>query len=77
MASCAICRQPLASATSKVGVFCSPRCQQIDLGRWLGGDYVISRPIGPEDFEGESAASSEMALQLNAALAAQLGEEWS
>jgi endogenous inhibitor of DNA gyrase (YacG/DUF329 family) len=21
--------------------FCSKRCQQIDLGRWLKGDYVI------------------------------------
>jgi endogenous inhibitor of DNA gyrase (YacG/DUF329 family) len=21
--------------------FCSVRCQQIDLGRWLKGDYVI------------------------------------
>lgn len=28
--------------------FCSPRCKQIDLGRWLGGDYVISRSLIPE-----------------------------
>jgi uncharacterized protein len=25
--------------------FCSPRCKDIDLGRWFDGDYVISRPL--------------------------------
>jgi len=25
--------------------FCSRRCQQIDLGKWLSGAYVISDPL--------------------------------
>lgn len=34
--------------------FCSKRCRQIDLGRWLDGRYVISRPIEQSDLdEGE------------------------
>ncbi len=31
--------------------FCSPRCKQIDLGKWLKGDYLISRPIEHRDLE--------------------------
>ena len=31
--------------------FCSKRCRQIDLGKWLGGNYVISRPIEQNDLE--------------------------
>ena len=31
--------------------FCSKRCRQIDLGKWLSGDYVISRPIEQRDLE--------------------------
>jgi endogenous inhibitor of DNA gyrase (YacG/DUF329 family) len=30
--------------------FCSPRCKTIDLGKWLGGDYTVSRPLEPEDW---------------------------
>ena len=29
--------------------FCSARCRQVDLGRWLSGDYAI--PSRPEDEE--------------------------
>ena len=29
--------------------FCSPRCKQVDLGKWLVGHYEISRPLEPED----------------------------
>lgn len=29
--------------------FCSPRCKDIDLNRWLSGAYVI--PVKPEDEE--------------------------
>jgi len=25
--------------------FCSTRCQQIDLGRWLNEEYVVSDPL--------------------------------
>lgn len=41
---CPICREP-ADASLRYGPFCSRRCQLVDLGRWMGGQYVTSRPI--------------------------------
>jgi endogenous inhibitor of DNA gyrase (YacG/DUF329 family) len=29
--------------------FCSARCAQIDLGKWLGGDYAIPAHEGEQD----------------------------
>lgn len=31
--------------------FCSVRCKQVDLGRWLDGTYRISDPIKPGDLD--------------------------
>lgn len=31
--------------------FCSPRCKDVDLGRWLDGTYRISEPAKPDDLE--------------------------
>lgn len=39
------------TAEAKSFPFCSPRCRQIDLGRWLKEEYVISRPIEQSDLE--------------------------
>ncbi|HEX7009827.1 MAG TPA: DNA gyrase inhibitor YacG [Phycisphaeraceae bacterium] len=47
---CPICQTPV-SQDGEYFPFCSQRCRQIDLGRWLTGKYVISRPIGPNDLE--------------------------
>jgi endogenous inhibitor of DNA gyrase (YacG/DUF329 family) len=35
---CPICRKPANPATAP---FCSKRCADIDLGRWLTGQYVV------------------------------------
>lgn len=47
--TCPICgeRVPLDRQDS----FCSDRCKKIDLGKWLSGDYTISRPIEQSDLE--------------------------
>jgi endogenous inhibitor of DNA gyrase (YacG/DUF329 family) len=37
-ARCPQCGKPMEARFSP---FCSARCQQIDLGRWLKGSYVI------------------------------------
>jgi endogenous inhibitor of DNA gyrase (YacG/DUF329 family) len=37
-AKCPICQKP---ATEKYKPFCSKRCSDIDLGRWLKGSYAI------------------------------------
>jgi len=44
---CAICR--LRPQTEKYRPFCSKRCADIDLHRWLGGVYAI--PAEPDDEE--------------------------
>jgi endogenous inhibitor of DNA gyrase (YacG/DUF329 family) len=40
---CPVCGKPASPALLP---FCSERCRQVDLGRWLAGDYAI--PSDPE-----------------------------
>jgi endogenous inhibitor of DNA gyrase (YacG/DUF329 family) len=46
---CPICDRPLQDAEDSRDPFCSARCQRIDLGRWLGGDYRVpsEEPLDP------------------------------
>ena len=45
---CPTCNGATASRAENASFpFCSARCKQIDLSRWLGGDYVISRSLLP------------------------------
>ena len=46
---CPICRQPTEHAYRP---FCSRRCSEIDLGRWLGGRYAI--PVQEGDHEADA-----------------------
>jgi uncharacterized protein len=36
--ACPICRKPAEQAFRP---FCSPRCRDVDLNRWLKGAYVV------------------------------------
>lgn len=47
---CPICAKP---TTQKHRPFCSARCAQIDLGRWLKGNYRIETEEGAEDSDEE------------------------
>jgi len=48
---CPICGKP---RVEDYRPFCSKRCADVDLGRWLKGDYAI--PVTPDDDEdGEEA----------------------
>ena len=49
-ARCPICRKPAAARKANPSApFCSPRCRQLDLGRWLGEAYrVPDRPVDGE-----------------------------
>ncbi|GIX13311.1 MAG: DNA gyrase inhibitor YacG [Paracoccaceae bacterium] len=52
--TCPICGKP---TEARHRPFCSRRCQQIDLGRWLSGAYAI--PVAEEDgAEAEDDAGS-------------------
>jgi uncharacterized protein len=37
-AACPICGKPAVEANRP---FCSPRCRDVDLHRWLSGSYVV------------------------------------
>lgn len=43
---CAICGKP---ATARHQPFCSARCADIDLGRWLKGNYSVPTDEAPDD----------------------------
>lgn len=45
---CPICSEPTDDSQSTFP-FCSDRCKKIDLGKWLDGKYLISRPIEQSD----------------------------
>nr|WP_255568999.1 DNA gyrase inhibitor YacG [Neoroseomonas alba] len=48
MPRCPICRRPAQEAARP---FCSARCAQVDLGRWMTESYAI--PAAPADDEEE------------------------
>lgn len=49
---CPICRKP---ASERYRPFCSKRCADIDLARWLGDGYVIPGGNQDADEDGDSA----------------------
>ncbi|WP_324753645.1 DNA gyrase inhibitor YacG [Roseovarius sp. Pro17] len=56
--SCPICKRPTEAAHRP---FCSKRCADVDLARWLGGGYAIPS-TDPEDIEAAlDAAEAERA----------------
>ena len=53
--SCAICGKP---ATDEFKPFCSARCRDVDLNRWLSGVYAV--PVkDDEDEDGEKPKETE------------------
>ena len=47
---CPICGKPTAARHQP---FCSSRCVNIDLGRWLKGTYSVPTDEAPEEVPGE------------------------
>jgi uncharacterized protein len=43
---CPICGKPSAQAHHP---FCSARCQDVDLNRWLSGSYHVPTEEGPDE----------------------------
>ncbi|MEI8233931.1 MAG: DNA gyrase inhibitor YacG [Verrucomicrobiota bacterium] len=48
---CPICGRENDFFAEPTGPFCSSRCKQIDLGKWLGEDYRIPGSLSPEALE--------------------------
>jgi uncharacterized protein len=51
---CPICRKQAEIAFRP---FCSERCRDVDLARWLGGGYAISGGPAEADEDGEEASA--------------------
>ena len=50
--TCPICGKPVMPVHRP---FCSARCRDIDLGRWLRGVYRVETDESPEEGLGENA----------------------
>lgn len=48
---CPVCKKPLVE---KYRPFCSVRCSDIDLGRWLKESYIVPTEEQPETGSGEA-----------------------
>ena len=62
-AACPLCEQPAKAPHTP---FCSRRCAQLDLGKWLTGDYTIPAHEAMEDSDIEmllAAHESQLAKQ--------------
>jgi hypothetical protein len=53
--SCPICEKETAAAYRP---FCSRRCADVDLGRWLNGSYAVPS-TDPEDLEQAAAQAAQ------------------
>jgi endogenous inhibitor of DNA gyrase (YacG/DUF329 family) len=51
---CAICGKP---ADPRFKPFCSKRCADVDLNRWLSGVYVVPAAEAPDDEEQRPGAA--------------------
>jgi len=58
--SCPICGKPIAAAHRP---FCSARCADVDLSRWLGGRYRIATEEEPAMEELTEALRAEHGLE--------------
>lgn len=47
--NCPICRKPTEWKDNPFRPFCSERCQLLDLGRWVEGDYRVPGEVVSED----------------------------
>jgi uncharacterized protein len=49
MRKCPTCRNPVDWQNNPFRPFCSERCQLVDLGKWVEGEYrVPGEPIPPD-----------------------------
>jgi uncharacterized protein len=56
---CPVCEKEVAPRSrNPTFPFCSPRCKQVDLGKWLGEEYRIPEKVR-EEREDELATSAE------------------
>lgn len=49
--ACPVCGKPREKfdPTESALPFCSMRCKQADLGKWMAGHYTVSRPLNLDE----------------------------
>ena len=57
LTACPICGKP---AQAKTRPFCSTRCADVDLGRWLTGSYAI--PVAEDEADGDENDGDDIFL---------------
>lgn len=61
---CPICGKPTGDASQAAyAPFCSARCKDVDLNRWLKGAYAI--PVVENDEEGDDESASDSSGQVH------------
>ena len=55
--TCPICGK---EAVDRYRPFCSRRCSDVDLGRWLTGSYVIAGPGEEDDTSSDDEAKPQL-----------------
>ncbi|HOM18525.1 MAG TPA: DNA gyrase inhibitor YacG [Thermoguttaceae bacterium] len=61
---CPVCGRPVDPATTPAMPFCSDRCRQIDLARWLGERYRVPGPVRqPEEALEESPSEQSSSAE--------------
>ncbi|MFY0682347.1 MAG: DNA gyrase inhibitor YacG [Thalassovita sp.] len=59
--SCPICSEP---TEKEYRPFCSKRCADVDLGKWLNGNYAVASN-SPDDLDEVEQALEEAARKIN------------
>jgi endogenous inhibitor of DNA gyrase (YacG/DUF329 family) len=56
---CPICEKRFDAAQSAAMPFCSERCRQIDLGRWLREAYSVPVERNPDEAEADEVGEAD------------------
>ncbi len=58
--SCPICKKPVKPRSENPAFpFCSSRCRQVDLGRWLNEEYRVPAEDADDDPEGSNKGDGD------------------
>lgn len=59
--TCPVCEKAVGLADTPHSPFCSARCKNVDLNRWLSGGYVIAGNASGDESEGVDLDADSMA----------------
>jgi endogenous inhibitor of DNA gyrase (YacG/DUF329 family) len=63
-AACTICKKAVRPrAENKAFPFCSERCRQVDLGKWLNEEYRVPAEEADDDIESGMNSPEEAAVR--------------